>query len=376
MQIIDEYGGHIDTCHTFFWLVENQGYYWSNSSEQSEHEMLLHRNAYNGTCHFVAPLTPSSATEKKKNRLPPAFKQFISLDGSPDSFIHFVNEFGPLVKMCEDSVIKKRESPLFTESFSKEQLDLLSIIDNVYDKNDYYHSYHFYKKNHTQLIIAAELFNLLKTDDYEGLYNFFTGTAISNGKENELMEIGLKYGNPRLQDYNRGDSIKIKSSSDLKTAAVQLIKSNWALHLYPKVPSPQKNETVSLFPSLFTNQVLTPTFIKTLASKWLDLFISRKTIGQSSEIFKCVYSLQYNRIKQSWFPLIKPNSLLAAMWYQLSEEISGNRKYKQCEFCHKWQDVTDNNENWRYHADCAAKKRINHYRSKKKGEHKKNGGNN
>lgn len=375
MQIIDEYDGHIDTCNQFFWKVENQGYYWNTST--FEHEMILHRNSYDGPCHFIAPLTPSSSSEKKKNRTSPAFKQFIALDGTPDSFIQFVNQFGPLFEMMIDSIIKKRESPLFTDNFSKEQYEALNVAEITYKDTKYYHSYHFYKEAHTEFTIANNLFNLIKTDDYEGLYNFFIGTAIPNEKNAELSLVNF-HVHGKLQSHHSLDHVYINSSYDLKSAIAQLLNSNWALYLYPKAPSDRRCDTIELFSFLFSKQKLTPTFIKTLASTWLDFFLSRKTIGKSSEIFKCGYGIQYSQIKNSWFPLIKPNSLLAAMWYQLSEEIAGNRKYKQCEFCHHWQDVTDNNENWRYHADCGSKERVNRYRRKKREqkEGNKNGGNN
>ncbi len=359
MQIIDETDTLIETCNKFLWRVENQGYYWDNHN-QSEYEVILKRRDYNGGCHFINPLVPTNAAEKKKNRLPPAFKQFIDLDASPDFFIQFVNEFGPLIEMIEHPLVKKRESPLFARNFSKEEIKTLNTVISFSNYNKIFHSYSFYKETHNLLKIASKLSSLIKQHDHESLYDFFIGSASTNGADSELLELDLESQKLR-QQYDFGSYIKIKSSSDLKAAIVQLKSSNWALHLYPKRLPPHKSATISIYPSFFENQPFSSNFIELLSSTWLDYFIARNTTS-----YTCTYSLQYSQSKNKWYPLIVPTSLLATMWYQLCEEVAGNRKYKPCDICGKWQDITDNRKNWRYHTDCASKKRVDRYRNKEK----------
>ncbi len=47
-----------------------------------------------------------------------------------------------------------------------------------------------------------------------------------------------------------------------------------------------------------------------------------------------------------------PSSLLSAMWYQAALALSGERRYKRCPICGRWEDVTDRRPNWKRHQQC------------------------
>lgn len=55
---------------------------------------------------------------------------------------------------------------------------------------------------------------------------------------------------------------------------------------------------------------------------------------------------------------IYPSSLLALMWWQLSQFVSGEKELKQCPICLHWADVTDLKGTWKKHRSCANKDRV------------------
>lgn len=69
-----------------------------------------------------------------------------------------------------------------------------------------------------------------------------------------------------------------------------------------------------------------------------------------------------NRFKQSFVP----SNVIAAIWMQFLQIFTGERKYKQCELCGLWADVTDSRANWRYHISCYNTHRTQEWRKKQK----------
>ena len=67
-----------------------------------------------------------------------------------------------------------------------------------------------------------------------------------------------------------------------------------------------------------------------------------------------------NELKQ----YLVPSSLLSAMWYQFYQAVTGKKRYKKCEICNTWEDVTDKRSSWTMHPNCAAKVRMRKLRQK------------
>jgi hypothetical protein len=65
-------------------------------------------------------------------------------------------------------------------------------------------------------------------------------------------------------------------------------------------------------------------------------------------------------------PYLYPTSLLAAMWYQLYQAISTNRKFKRCVYCNRWNDITEKAHNWRACPGCSGRARAKRSWLKKK----------
>jgi hypothetical protein len=65
-------------------------------------------------------------------------------------------------------------------------------------------------------------------------------------------------------------------------------------------------------------------------------------------------------------PYNSPSNLLAAMWLEFGQIISGARKQTTCESCGKWMDITENRSHKRKHAKCALREKMARYRNRLK----------
>lgn len=65
-------------------------------------------------------------------------------------------------------------------------------------------------------------------------------------------------------------------------------------------------------------------------------------------------------------PYIVPRDLLSAMWFQFSQAITGERKYKRCPICGYWEDVTQRRSDWKRHDSCASNVRASRYYARQK----------
>jgi hypothetical protein len=51
---------------------------------------------------------------------------------------------------------------------------------------------------------------------------------------------------------------------------------------------------------------------------------------------------------------VVPDNLLGAMWFQLFQSITGEKKYKKCAVCGTWENVTEKRTDWLYHDSCGS----------------------
>jgi hypothetical protein len=64
------------------------------------------------------------------------------------------------------------------------------------------------------------------------------------------------------------------------------------------------------------------------------------------------------------YKVLRPTSLLAAMWYQFSLALTGEIKLRRCSICGKWESMRNHRDNWKTHATCASNKRVERFRKK------------
>ncbi len=86
----------------------------------------------------------------------------------------------------------------------------------------------------------------------------------------------------------------------------------------------------------------------------------QEIINTQTAEFRTSIVLYWDEQRNCYTQRLIPSSLLAAMWYQLSQYVSGERQIKQCIICHQWVDVTNvkGKESWTKHRECANWDRV------------------
>jgi hypothetical protein len=64
------------------------------------------------------------------------------------------------------------------------------------------------------------------------------------------------------------------------------------------------------------------------------------------------------------YKILKPTSLLSAMWYQFSQVLVGELKIRRCSICQQWESMRGHRDTWRTHTKCASNKRVERFRKK------------
>jgi hypothetical protein len=253
----------------------------------------------------------------------PAFKTFIQLAGTKEDFLQFAHEYGPL------NTIK----PEYTKQDKIKQ------------------SFNYWQEMHQQMIEVHTIFQAIKKGDNKVIISLL---AVEEIVGNEIKPIPLDdKGNLSLIDAIR----RLKQNNNMNTLLI--------------------NQKSSISHSNLINYTKDILSLCDLAKLYISNIIQHATKSLSH-----TYALQYNLPQGKWLPINTPKSLVAFLWYQLEEEIAGKRKYKKCEHCNKWEDLTSEKgqkrrryAQWSEHPKCGSKDRMQNMRDltkpKKRGRPKK-----
>lgn len=94
-------------------------------------------------------------------------------------------------------------------------------------------------------------------------------------------------------------------------------------------------------------------------------YLLQRTINKKLDEYPTVPRLLLDK-KNKLIQYLVPNNLLAAMWFQFYQAVTGEKLFKRCEVCRKWEDVTNNKVTWSKHPECAGRERAANYRERKK----------
>lgn len=83
--------------------------------------------------------------------------------------------------------------------------------------------------------------------------------------------------------------------------------------------------------------------------------------NEACRVTPMVFALTSGKLIQRFVP----HTLLGAMWFQAYQAVSGEKKFKRCSICQKWEDVTEKKATWTRHPECAGRERVRKYREKK-----------
>ena len=308
-----------------------------------------------------------------------AFLEFISVNPKRiNNFLPFVREFGPLIPFS--TTLQNLKLPGLVNSIGDDPSRESTFFLNHKKPEQ---TSGFYLDEHFALTYAYDL--AVKKDRYPFIGHLsFEDVATPNTKT-LIARLKDQYSNV-LSDAQTTETkntiivqqqIHISTSDDKNISAIaEILRTNiaWRLVAEPMTPFvcsemlPMMTSPDEYFVDMFykfpiaaidfngSNEIN----LGTLINIWLDKFIT-----YNSSHYPCEVRHHFDPNQNKWVPLIRPSSLLAAMWYQFTEWLAGNKKYKQCRECKKWMDTTDKNINNDYHDECANKGRVRKWRTKK-----------
>jgi len=343
-------------------VVSTNGYIWQNG-------------ALTEIVDWSDNVTPQHVLINPLKTSKPAFLEFISVDSeNNNNFLTFVREFGPLIPFSS-TVASPKIPGIVNQVGEKPELESAFFLNhkNPEQTSNFYKLEQFDLKYAYDLAVSRENFLFIG-------YLFFEDVATPHtlAELAHLQKIHKQiFHNPILSP--KKTTILLQQQVDIDdtniAAIAEILRSNinWRLAVEPVTPFvraeifPLMTSPGEYFDDLFKKFFISAEdfngsskiTLNTLVNIWLDKFITWNTSH-----YACEVRHHFDPIQNKWVPLIRPSSLLAAMWYQLTEWLAGHRKYRQCKGCGVWMDVTDKNSNNYYHADCANRLRVRKSRVK------------
>ena len=360
------------------WFFKNEtsknGYIWY-------HGALTEIVDWNNSAHPTSPqhilINPLKADKI-------VFKEFISIDPkNSNNFLPFIREFGPLIPFSQ--TLQHHKIPGIRNLVCDNPDELESSFLLTHKKPE--QTAAFYEFEHFDLNYANDL------SENKDKYPFIGYLSFEDVATPSSMEMLSEFKNQYSDLFSDGNMIEIKTetkatihfqqpirfnpSDDKKIKAIaEILCSNiaWNLMIEPITPFisnkmiPIMTSPGEYFENMFVKFSISAKDFNnstninhnTIANIWLDKFITYNT-----SYYPCEVRHHFDPVQNKWAPLIRPSSLLAAMWYQLTEWLAGEKKYRQCKGCNAWMDITDKNSNNYFHADCANRLRVRKSRLKK-----------
>lgn len=133
---------------------------------------------------------------------------------------------------------------------------------------------------------------------------------------------------------------------------LEIMKGEKEDYSYGDIASKEKHPQI--FPRLVPGSVILPAQIAL-----------QRIINEKIKNYKVTFELFLNE-RNEIEPRLQPSSLLSAMWLQFLRAATGEKKFRRCKVCLKWEDVTERNVNWSSHPECANRERVRRYREKQK----------
>ena len=75
--------------------------------------------------------------------------------------------------------------------------------------------------------------------------------------------------------------------------------------------------------------------------------------------------IQTDALNGKLFKVLRPTSLLSAMWYQFFLVFTGEERIRRCDICGRWEDMRSRRGSWKRHKTCASHERVKRFRKNK-----------
>lgn len=116
-------------------------------------------------------------------------------------------------------------------------------------------------------------------------------------------------------------------------------------------------------------------------NKELERFVYDDLVLPAQFLIQCFINIKmrYHEVhprllmndKNELEPAYMPISLIGALWLQFYLASFGKNKFRRCDLCNEWGDVTEKSSNWTKHTWCANRDRVKTAYYKKKDEQAK-----
>lgn len=272
-----------------------------------------------GDITWTTPLAEGpNASPSKENSV--MYKIFASLDGSPDSFIAFAKKYG--------------------------SLGSVEGLSSTIESWTTYEHYAFWLCEHWLLRAANLLWDWIRTNDLQALAKVIRNIdSFDSNWEYTLGDLPVvdRFLAGELNfDYEypvhaKPFSFRIQVCFDHSHDATLLMHGTLSMYSAGRFVYPTRTKEAAM---LFLINIINAQF-------------SRLRTGPIA-----VYNDKQDCIEQRWLP----SSLLAAMWFQFFQVVTGEKVIKQCPICLKWSDVTHIKDSWKKHRECANWDRVTRLR--------------
>ena len=298
----------------FVWPISKEGYYIAQEAKTDVfYKMRIMVNSQGkdlgeekGPFVIEKAETTEYLISKPLEESPSLFLDFAELDGLEENMLRFANQYGLLFREIT------LESAPQTKSVFGDRLSL-------------------WQREHRELKNAVELWKWIKKKNTEKLNLVITW-----------------HDNNKTIKYVFGSEDKIKAYR--KEGITKDGLFGLELGILASAEEPELN--THLLSRIVPGDVIIPAQIV------LQRIMNKKL--QQYPVWPKLLLDKDKNLRQYLYP----ENLLSAMWFQFFQAVSGEKKYKKCEVCNKWEDVTDKRSSWAMHPNCAARERMRRRREK------------
>lgn len=331
----------------FVWHVADRGYYWDHEAKAIS-PLKIHleqvagdtpnrpkpKKSPNAPFLIITPETTGFYQTKPLEDEPTLFLKFADVEPKPEAIVEFANEFGPLTRGWPPLYTPKHSH---LKEGSQEQVRKYGIKIDVGDGRIYRGVHgdplNLWLEELEDMRWTVALWQWLKDGDTSSL-----AKVIYWPEDGESVGCVLADKDVLLSYPSSEEAFLNAPLSGKKVRVGWLaIKGDDAI-----------------FPRFRPGDTYLP------AKRLLQKMISEKLIEH-----RVTPGLLWDA-KNELIPYLMPEDFLAAMWLQFFRAVTGERKFKRCAICGKWEDATEKKETWTKHKACANRERIRRYRAKNK----------
>jgi hypothetical protein len=270
--------------------------------------------------------------QKIEEQNQPLYRVFANIPESKEAFLAFSNTYGPLggciVVIKNQNKIIPAE-PLF---FWKQEYWILKNIVRLYDmiQNNSY----FVSQEKTEVLFVWPISK--ENDDNSDISRFIIHLL----PQKERLTAWLTNKNLTKKDLVLNFSYSNRQWGKFATAyynkEFQLTTLSITFGFSPQIKDIINKQEWKKLAKWFLIQVI---------NKQLTKYIIYPAIEMDEETGKFTQKMH-------------PTSVLAAMWFELEQELTGEKKVVQCSICKKWYNGHNVNSKWKAHYSCKQKDNV------------------